>query len=190
MAFTSHTIETAPEGSRKMVEGARKKFGFIPSPVARIAESPELLATFLGNTAAFDRSSLDALEREVVIMTLATRVRCHYCVALHSATMTRQAVDAEVIGALRGGEPLADAKLEALRRFTDAVLATSGGVADEDVDAFFAAGYDQRNALDVVLGVGTYTLSTFANRLTGAPLDAPFEAHRWEPHHTGRSATA
>lgn len=190
MTFPSHTVETAPERSKEMVEGARKKFGFIPAPVARIAESPELLATFLGNTAAFDRSSLDALEREVVIMTLATRVECHYCVALHSATMTRQAVDAEVIGALREGRPLADAKLEALRRFTEAVLATNGGVAEEDVEAFLAAGHDRRNALDVVLGIGTYTLSTFANRLTGAPLDAPFEAHRWEPHHTGRSATA
>ncbi|GAA2999111.1 carboxymuconolactone decarboxylase family protein [Actinokineospora diospyrosa] len=190
MSFVSHTVETAPEGSKPMVEGARKKFGFIPSPVARIAESPELLATFMGNTAAFDRSSLDALQREVVIMAIAIRVECHYCVALHSATMTRQSVDGEVIGALREGKPLADAKLEALRQFTTAVLATSGGVSKEDLEAFFAAGYDQRNALDVVLGVGTYTLSTFANRLTEAPLDAPFEAHRWEPHHTGRNATA
>lgn len=33
--------------------------------------------------------------------------------------------------------------------------------------AFIAAGFDQQ-ALEVVLGIGTYTLSTFANRMTRA----------------------
>jgi hypothetical protein len=31
----------------------------------------------------------------------------------------------------------------------------------------------------VVLGVAAYTLSTYANRLTQAPLDAPFQAFAW-----------
>jgi hypothetical protein len=30
-----------------------------------------------------------------------------------------------------------------------------------------------------VLGIGTYTLSTFANRLTAAPLDDAFADHVW-----------
>ncbi|MXG26299.1 hypothetical protein GRQ63_11465 [Streptomyces sp. YIM 132580] len=34
-------------------------------------------------------------------------------------------------------------------------------------------GYTEQNALGVVLGIGAYTLSTLANRLTGAPVDAP-----------------
>ncbi|WP_243706338.1 hypothetical protein [Micromonospora sp. KC721] len=29
--------------------------------------------------------------------------------------------------------------------------------------------------------VGTYAISTFANRLTGAPLDPPLAAYAWEP---------
>jgi hypothetical protein len=36
-----------------------------------------------------------------------------------------------------------------------------------------------RNALEVVLGVGTYTLSTYANRLTDAPLDDPLTPFAW-----------
>ena len=31
-------------------------------------------------------------------------------------------------------------------------------------------------ALDVVLGIGTYTMSTLANRLTGAPVDDQLSA--------------
>jgi hypothetical protein len=34
-------------------------------------------------------------------------------------------------------------------------------------------------ALEVVLGIGVYTLSTLANRLTGAQLDAPLTDYAW-----------
>jgi alkylhydroperoxidase family enzyme len=60
------------------------------------------------------------------------------------------------------------------------VLATAGGVPDEAVRAFLARGFTTRNALEVVLGIGTYTMSTFANRLTGAPMDEQF-ARNLEP---------
>jgi hypothetical protein len=40
-----------------------------------------------------------------------------------------------------------------------------------------AAGYTTQNALEVVLGIGTYTMSTLANRLTGAPVDDQLAAY-------------
>jgi hypothetical protein len=48
-------------------------------------------------------------------------------------------------------KPLADERLEAIQVFTLQVL-------------------------EVVLGIGTYTMSTLANRLTGALVDAPLTA--------------
>jgi hypothetical protein len=41
-------------------------------------------------------------------------------------------------------------------------------VPDEEIEEFLAAGFTKRNALEVVLGIGTYAISTFANRLVGA----------------------
>ena len=55
--------------------------------------------------------------------------------------------------------------------FTLRALDTAGDVGDEAMRAFLSAGYTPRNALEVVLGIATYTLSTLANRLTGAPVD-------------------
>ncbi|ONI89355.1 alkylhydroperoxidase [Actinosynnema sp. ALI-1.44] len=178
--FVSHTAETAPAGAKPMLEGTTKKFGYIPAPVAKMAESPELLGTFLKNIAAFDQTSLTQMEREVIIMTMATHVQCHYCVAMHSTMLAGAETPAKVIDDLRDDKPLEDARLEAIRQFTKAVIAANGGVGDEDVAAFLAAGYTRQNALEVVLGIGTYTMSTFANRLTRVPLDAPFEKYRWE----------
>ena len=60
-----------------------------------------------------------------------------------------------------------------MRAFVLGVLATAGAVDDETMDAFLAAGYTPRNALEVVLGIGAYTTSTFANRMIKAPIDGP-----------------
>lgn len=153
----------------------------LPGAVALMAESPELLKGFLTANAAFESTDLDPVEREVVVLTVATRNECHLCVAMHSAALSRHGVAHELTAALRDEDELPDARLEALRRFTLAVLDHRGAVPDDELDAFLAAGWLPRHALDVVLGVGTYTISTFANRLTDAPLDPPLAGYAWEP---------
>ena len=47
------------------------------------------------------------------------------------------------------------------------------------LSTFLSHGFTRQQALDVVLGVGLYTLSTYANRLTQAPLDAPLAPFAW-----------
>jgi len=177
--FTRHTAETSPEGSRDRVKAAEGNFGFLPSPVAFMSESPELLDGFLTLNGIFQKSSLSEIEREVIIMTISTRVECHYCVAMHTAILTKAGTNPTVIENLREKNKLADPKLDALRVFTLAVMNGNGHVDDADMQAFLDAGYTTRSALDVVLGLGTYTLSTAANRLTGAEIDPPFQSFEW-----------
>ncbi|SBT53873.1 carboxymuconolactone decarboxylase family protein [Micromonospora narathiwatensis] len=179
--FTAHTLDTAPAAARATMAGVHRNLGHLPAAVALMAESPELLKGFLTANAVFEASDLDPIAREVVVFTVATRNECHLCVAMHTAALTRQGADPELIDALRAGAELPDPRLEALRRFTRAVLDHRGAVPDDGLDAFLAAGWQPRHALDVVLGVGTYTISTFANRLTAAPLDPPLAAYAWEP---------
>ncbi|MEH0970224.1 carboxymuconolactone decarboxylase family protein [Micromonospora sp. CPCC 205546] len=179
--FTAHTADTAPAAARPAIEGVRRRLGHLPAAVGLMAESPELLTGFLTVNGIFENCALDPVEREVVVLTVATRNECHLCVAMHTAVLTRHGATPGLIDALRAGAPLPDDRLEALRRFTLAVLDHRGAVPEDGVTAFLAAGYQPRHALDVVLGVGTYTISTLANRLTGAPLDPPVAAYAWEP---------
>ncbi|MEU5686571.1 alkylhydroperoxidase [Streptomyces venezuelae] len=166
--FTARTLETAPPDSRPAMERTAAAFGQVPDAVARLAESPELLNGFLEMTAVFDRTTLDPVAREVVVMTVATRNDCHICVTLHTGKLRKLGAGSELVNALREQRPLGDERLEAVRRFTLAVLATAGGVPDDDLQAFLAHGHTERNALEVVLGIGAYTMSTLANRLTRA----------------------
>jgi AhpD family alkylhydroperoxidase len=175
--FPAHTIVTAPQAARRTMGAVEKQFGFVPGAVARLAESPELLDGFLRASGLFEASTLDPVAREVVVMTMATRNGCELCVAMHTGTLRGLDADEELVAALQAGEPLADSRLEALRAFVLEVLATAGDVPDDAVRAFLGHGYTLRNALEVVLGIGAYTMSTFANRLTSAPVDEQFARH-------------
>ena len=174
--FPDHTIESAPAASRPAMEATAKQMGYLPAAVARMASSPELLNGFLKMTALFDTTTLEPVAREVVIFTVATRNTCHICIAMHTAKLTALDADPDLIAALREGKPVADERLAAVQAFTLDVLDAAGAVPDKSLQAFLAQGYTIRNALDVVLGVGTYTMSTLANRLTRAPLDYQLSA--------------
>lgn len=167
--FDTHTLDTAPEAARQtMATFAERSGGTVPEAVARLANSPELLNGFLAMSESFERCTLDPLAREVVIMVVAVRNDCHLCIAVHTGKLRRIGADAELLAALRAGRPLADQRLEAIRVFTLEVLAHAGAVDDEALEALRAQGFTERNALEVVLGIGTYTMSTLANRLVRA----------------------
>lgn len=171
--FPDHSPESAPAASRAAMAAVTAKQGHLPTAVARLATSPELLNGFLKMSALFESTTLDQLSREVLIMTMATRNGCHLCVAMHTAKLTALDADGGLVAALRGESPLPlpDERLEAMRRFTIAVIEASGAVDDGTLQAFLAHGYTTRNALEVVLGIGAYTMSTLANRMTAAPID-------------------
>jgi len=181
--FPDHTVDSAPPAARRSLEAIAKNLGYLPVAAARQATSPHLLDGFLKLNAIFESTTLDPLSREVVILTMATRNGCHICVAMHTAKLNSLGADADLIEALRARKPVPDERLEAVRQFTLEVLATAGAVDDATLQGFFAHGYTAQNALEVVLGIGTYTMSTFANRMIQGPVDERLKAFAWEEQH-------
>ena len=175
--FTEHTIDSAPAAARRLMTATRNHLGYLPAGMARMAASPQLTDGFMKLTAIFENTALDPVAREVVIMTVATRNGCHICVAMHTARLTALGADPGLIAALRDTQPLQDARLDAVRVFTLRILDTAGDVGDQALGDFLAHGYTSQNALEVVLGIGAYTMSTLANRLTGAPVDDQLTAY-------------
>jgi uncharacterized peroxidase-related enzyme len=171
VTFTDHTLDTAPEGSRGAIAAACAKFGFVPSAMARLAESPSAVAAFGKISSAWESTSLTHVEREVLAVTASAAIGCEVCVAIHSGILAGDPEARVLVEPLERKQPLADVRLEALRCFTLAVIASRGAVSDADLARFVAAGFTRRQALDVVVGVATYTLTGYANRLTRAPVD-------------------
>lgn len=183
--FVDHTVESAPPAARRTMTATASHLGYVPAAVARMAEAPSLLDGFLKLSGMFEQTTLDPLARETLIMTIARRNACHVCVAMHTQKLAALSAPPSVVAALREGGPLDDPRLDAVRRFTEDVLDAAGGVGEARVAEFLSHGFTRRQALEVVLGIGTYTLSTMANRLTEAPLDESLREYAWEPQLSG-----
>ncbi|HET7540583.1 MAG TPA: carboxymuconolactone decarboxylase family protein [Polyangiaceae bacterium] len=170
-SFISYDVSSAPADSREILAQTLEQFGRIPSPLGRLAVSPLALRSASSGLSAFEHGSLAALEREVLAMTMGVKNGCHYCVAFHRRSLKMLAAPAHLSEALERGAPFDSPRLEALRVFTLSLLEKTGDVSAEVWQQFLAAGFDRAAALEVVVGVAAYTLTTFANRLTQAPLD-------------------
>ena len=123
--------------------------------------------------------SFNAEELTVVWQTINVENNCHYCVPAHSFIARSMKVDDAINEALRNETPLPDARLEALRTFTLKLIRQHGVMSDEDMQAFFDAGFSQRNVLEVILGYSQKIMSNYTNHVAHTPVDAPFEAFAW-----------
>ncbi|WP_313349447.1 carboxymuconolactone decarboxylase family protein [Paracoccus sp. (in: a-proteobacteria)] len=179
--FPLKDIQDAPEEAKPRLEAALKNNGFLPNLVRLLANAPVALETYQTVSAINGRASLTLAEREAVQITAAATHGCGFCVAGHTAVAEKKAkLDPAVIGALRDGTDLPDARLDAVAQFTKAVIASRGAVTDAELAAFKSAGFDDQAALEVVLGVSLATLCNFANNLGQPALNPELAAYEWK----------
>jgi len=164
--FPSFDETNAPEAARDALAQNKRLFGALPAPLSRYANSTLFLEAALSGLRAFEQTSLTPLEREVVAMTMGRLNGCKLCLGLHRKLLHAQRAPSELIDALEQGRPLGEPRLEALRGYLLAVVDARGDVSKEAWTRFREAGFSHAQALEVVLGVGVYTLTTLANRLT------------------------
>jgi uncharacterized peroxidase-related enzyme len=177
--FKLHDVDSAPEGSKPLLQGSLKSFGMIPNLHAVLAASPQALEAYQTLTRLFLETSLSTNEKHVLWLTINVANQCHYCVPAHTGLAKQDGVPDEIIQALRDNKELPDVRLNALRTFVLKVVDKRGEVSEADVEAFLQAGFDQRNVLDVILGVAHKTLSNYSNHITQTPVDEAFSQFEW-----------
>ena len=177
--LTVHTIESAPEGSKESLQGSVKSFGMLPNLHGVLAESPNLLEAYKSLHGFFANSSFNNDEQTVIWQTINVYNKCHYCVPAHTAIAHMTKVDANITEALRNNSEIPNPKLEALRQATLSLLQNQGNMPQTDQDAFYSAGYNQQNLLDILLGMAQKTISNYANHLAKTPVDPPFQKYAW-----------
>ncbi|NVD08649.1 carboxymuconolactone decarboxylase family protein [Vibrio sp. JPW-9-11-11] len=177
--FIAYTAQNAPQESRDILAGAEKQMGAIPGLLARLAASPQTLIGYNQLHQQFANSSLDAEELTVVWQTINVEHECHYCVPAHTAIANSMKVDPQLTEALRNRSPMPTPKLQALQDFTLSMVRKRGDVSEQDVAAFFAAGYGQQQILEVILGLAQKVISNYVNRVAKTPLDKMFQPYVW-----------
>ena len=183
--FSVHTTETAPEAAKPILEGAAKKYGFVPNLMGAMAEAPATLEAYIALSGFVDNSSFSGAEAQVAVLAISNLNECNYCMAAHSTIATMQGIDDAVIEALRDGTPIADARLQALRVFAEILTDKRGWADDAEIQEFLAAGFTRQNILDVVLIISYKTLSNYTNHLAKPAVDAAFQPRQWQPRKAG-----
>ncbi|MCH9681495.1 MAG: carboxymuconolactone decarboxylase family protein [Deltaproteobacteria bacterium] len=177
--FSIHTHQTAPQGSKPILEGVQKAYGFVPNLMGTLAESPAAVEGYAALSGIFGNSDLTPTEQEVILMTNNRLNNCGYCMAAHTTVARMKRLPDDVIESLRNGLPIADAKLETLRLFAAKVNRQRGVIDPADVDAFLAAGYTRANILEVILGTALKVMSNYSSHVADTPIDGAFQSNIW-----------
>jgi uncharacterized peroxidase-related enzyme len=175
------TANTASGSASTLLQEAQANFGFVPNMFGLMANSPGLLSTYAHGYAQFRADSgFSAVEQEVIFLTISVAHGCEYCVSAHSLVADAMSkVPATVTTSIRDGNAPDDAQLAVLCAFTRTLLSTRGLPSKRDVEGFLAAGYSERQVLEVILAIALKTISNYTNHMVHTPLDAAFSAYAW-----------
>ncbi|HUX23886.1 MAG TPA: carboxymuconolactone decarboxylase family protein [Burkholderiales bacterium] len=179
-SLSAVTLDTANAEQKAVLETALKQVGFIPNMYANMVNAPGVLTTYLhGYTAFRQKSGLSPAEQEVVFLAISGQNGCTYCMAAHSMLADKMSgVPAPVLAAIRSGQPIPDAKLQALYYFTRELVKTAGKPGQAVADAFLSAGYSEATALQIILAAAVKTLSNYSNHLFQTQVDDKFAAYK------------
>ncbi len=139
-----------------------------------MAAEPAALEGYLQALGAFLRTGLTPIEQQIVLMAVSRANDADYSVAVHATFAEKLGTPPEVIAAAGNGQPIPNPRLRALQRFVEALTIGRGQVADAEIEAVLAAGYDRATIAAAAFGVAVKTFANAMAHLARPHIDAGF----------------
>ncbi|MEM8813434.1 MAG: carboxymuconolactone decarboxylase family protein [Pseudomonadota bacterium] len=179
MDFMIHTIDSASDDTKAMLEHSKQRYKFIPNLHGIMAESPVMLEAYKALGTLYAKTDMTVLERQVVLLAINYENECHYCMAAHSVIAQMEKMPPEILTALRDGKPLSDANLETLRSFAAKMTRTRGWMDETGMQAMLDAGYTKRTIQEVIVAIAYKVVSNYQNHLAETEVDEQFKSQAW-----------
>lgn len=177
--YQIHTIASAPEKSKLVLEQLQQAFGVIPNLAAAIANSPTLVTAFAAVFQQVHSSSLTEQEIQIVLLTDAVANSCSYAIAFHTALALREGVSSEEADAIRTRRAPQDRRFAALSTLARTLIEKRGHLREQELDAFIAAGFTAEQILEVIAIVAASTITNYAGTIANPPLEDQFQQFAW-----------
>jgi len=166
------TIESAPEGSKPVMEQIQKAFGKVPNIFASTANSPAALKALMGVFGALDTGVLKGKAHEAIALRVGEMNGCKYCTAAHTAKAKMAgASEAETIDFRKGKS--ADAKIQALLSLAESINANRGAITDGELEAARGAGLSEEEIMEALAIVICNIFTNSINALVKTEVDFP-----------------
>src|SRR5580704_12538406 len=130
--YPIHTIASAPEKSKPVLEQLQQTFGIIPNLAGAIANSPKLVTAFLAVFQQVHSSSLTEQEIQIVLLTDAVANSSAYAVAFHTALAHQQGVNTEETTAIRARLAPKDRRFAALSTLAKTLIEKRGHLNEQE----------------------------------------------------------
>lgn len=166
---------TAQGRTRELLDAVQAAFGSVPNVARVMANSPAVLESFLAFGAAMKGAQLDGkLHHQVKLLTSETN-ECEYCQSILTTLAPSAGLTADEVLAGRTGKS-GHRRTAAALDFAEAVLDRRGKVSNEQLAAARAAGFDDRELVEIVASVVQGCLTNFLNNVADTELDIPAAA--------------
>ena len=168
-------VETAGPDLTSLYEKVRGAFGFVPNYFQAQGRIPELVDAQLRMREVIMRDgALSAAIKGQIALVVSGINTSSYCVAIHMELLRPLGIE-KPLGRILATDyvraPVGE-KVQALFRFADKLTRREADINKADIDAVFAAGWDQAALFETVLVI---SLMNFANRFAlGCGLIADF----------------
>jgi uncharacterized peroxidase-related enzyme len=169
--FTVPTKEEVSANNQAIFDHMQQNFGKVPNLYAFFAINDTALADYLALQNR--KSTLTGKEREVINLVVSQVNDCRYCVPAHTAIAKMHGFTDEQILEIRRAQISFNDKYDALARLVKETTVNRGRPSQNTLDAFFGAGYNQANLIDVMMVVGDKIISNYLHNITQIPVDWP-----------------
>ena len=131
--YPIHTIASAPEKSKPVLEQLQQTFGIVPNIAGAIANSPKLVTALVGVFQQVHSSSLTEQEIQIVLLTDAVANSSAYAVAFHTALALQQGVSSEETDAVRARRALRNQRFAALSTLAKTLIEKRGHLSEQSL---------------------------------------------------------
>ncbi|MBR8238477.1 carboxymuconolactone decarboxylase family protein [Burkholderia sp. AU42008] len=172
--LTTIRPEEATGATAEVFAKIKKAVGKVPNAYATIGtQSPEALGAALAFDAAVAASTLGKADIEAIKLAVSEYAGCDYCVAAHTLMGKLAGLTSDQMKQVRAGAATGDAARDALVAYVRTLVGTHGTVPVAVVDAVRAAGYTERQLIEINLAIASITFTNLVNRVNDTTLDFP-----------------
>lgn len=167
-------FETATGATAEVYAQIKKAIGNVPNTFAAIgAHGPDALKAILLGDSVLAAGSLPKRDQETVKLVISEVAGCDYCVAAHSLLGKMAGLKPEELKNIRERRATGDEKRDALIRFVRKLAQSSGTVSDAEFAAIKAAGYTDKQLVEISLAFATTVFTNVFNRINDTAIDFP-----------------
>ncbi|GGF07229.1 hypothetical protein GCM10011611_10850 [Aliidongia dinghuensis] len=179
-SYPIHSIASAPEKSKAVLDQLKQTFGLIPNIAGAMANSPELIKAFIGLFQQVHAGTFTEAEIQTLLLTNAVTNSCAWAVAFHSMLALKEGLSPADVEAIRSRRLPADKRHAALSALARKLIETRGHVGEQDLAAFVEAGFRREQTLEILAVVAASAITNYAGTMTKPPLEEFLQRHAWQ----------